>query len=502
MAPVSAGGWGHVETESPKERGTESEHGAGGARGSCGPLCSLAGNEAAALRGDAQSVAGEPRPACADAGASPSHGCAHRASRAAVATRPRQTRALLRPAYVETAALGVRGGRAITLAACVCARSGSGDEAASSPSQLTRTVQLQRQIEELQQHSSALAAALEHTRDMLNSVETARAARQAEAIELAERLAEARRDAVALQRKLKFARDVASTSVMQSDDAAREAGALEDDARAARALLARLVTSLRALLGLPVPPAWLSLASGDPAAAVGSRQISSEDVFALERAVRHAIEGAHAQSDRLEGRVGKLAIALASAAKAARAPRQPAPTDASADADRRRAHEQLAALARREQRAQAQSVQLRLALTAAHAELEAHRQGARRGGPDAHCAATGGWMGGLSGYELVQLCPPLQPPGAADTSPPMPETLLAHPRLTSSVAVLRRVDKVRDATPALSAAASRPVTAPAGGSAENMRMPSGQLPARVITAEALRSQRERLTGELARLWAV
>jgi hypothetical protein len=144
--------------------------------------------------------------------------------------------------------------------------------------------------------------------------------------------------------------------------------------------------------------------------------------------VRKALNDARADVARLERRNAELAHKAEVSA-----PRQPRVAD---DAQLRA---DLAALARRERLAQSQAMSMRLALTAAHAELHAHRQhaaraGASRGTPPAaaHAASIGGW-------ELVECVPGLEPSASgANAAARMPEAMLARVR-----GVTYRMSRVR-----------------------------------------------------------
>lgn len=417
---------------------------------------------------------------------------------------------------------------------------------------------------ELELEVAILRRNLGRTRGSLQTADAALSEQQATLQATAARLAEAQGSMAALHGRLQLSRQVASASLAQSDGARREAHEVEGRGRTAKALLDQLAGSLRAVLGARAPAGSLGGAGRGTAATVASlhaaAETSAEDVLALERAVRQAIEGARAENCRLSARVHELSAALTRAGGAA-GPRRPHSAAAVRVEAGAGAREEAAAAARREERAAAQAAQLRLALAAAHAELEAHRQGAARGGGAHRPARAGG------GWELVLLEPPLLPPPAAmpaclvghvrgvpyrlgrlrsgaellaaldecadgeslrashaPTRVPTPGRAearparassaqprrppLAPPRPTSSASVLRHAEQIRAATPALQA--QRPTTAPSAGLGDAGRgalgqaaegLAEGEARARQRSAEALRRQRELLSGQLAHLWS-
>jgi hypothetical protein len=455
-----------------------------------------------------------------------------------------------------------------------------------------------------------LRASLEETRSALYESEGWRADAQREAHATASKLAEAQVSLVAVHSRLRVSRRVAAVSASQSEGAHREAGSLEKVLRAAHALLSELVSSLHAILGSRAPKRWLDAASAHASGASSRHGISSDDVLAIERAVRKTVEDGRTQAQRLEARVSELALYAAVASSKARAGKRRAARGATAAAHEeeetaehaddsqaaleqaqqlKSAQDEMLALGRYEQRAQAQLVSLRLALTAAHAELQAHRQNALGATTTtttttaAAAAATtaagatqrpataggqgGGWASGVAGWELVELIPGLDPTieGRDGSASAMPDSLLARlrgvpyrltrvraraemeavlsaalesersrqlaqllasgsataswrpaahapsrlvrvssaqlrrapqsqPPIPSSVAVLRRTDAISSASPILTAAAKLAATQRPATSGDR------SLEAKSITAEALRHERQLLTGELARVW--
>lgn len=345
----------------------------------------------------------------------------------------RHTRATRSPTCVGVAAHGVLGGW-VGGAGGLPSAAAKGAAERDAPSSATQALVFANA--ELKQEVASLRAVLERTRKAVDTIESARAELLIQSHATSTELAAAQMCMVGLHAQLKRARQLVNASLAQSGDQE----ALEKSCASARSLLAQLVTSLHAILGKTVPAEWLDAAAGGAVAAALRFPLGRDDVFALERAVRQALEAARVENGRLAAQVAELTRDLAKSG-GPRRPRRPHTAGASGEAERR-LREDMAALGRREQRAQEQAVHLRLALAAAHAELEAHRQqahrqgsardrGLGRGGGDGtregrSSATPAGWSAGLLGWELVELLPPLQPSlhGQAD----MPEALVARVR--------------------------------------------------------------------------
>jgi len=355
--------------------------------------------------------------------------------------RAHTPRAVMRMATVETATLRGSGRSVGSLQYAPGTRSPGLAPAHPDPPSPGEASAAQRLNElarsaSLEEEVFRLRAALEQTRENLDSNERARTKSEAEAQRATGLLADAQRNMVALHSKLLLSRQTSAVSTAQCSVMARDATSFEEEGRLSRMLLLELVTNVNNVLGVPVPREWLNARKEGSASS-----LAHDHVLACHQAVRTSVENSRAQAQTLKAHVAELKIALKQNSDkfenaSARGKRPPAENGnfCAARVEVREIailHGELGALRLKEGRAQAKTVQLRLALAASHAELEAHRtmavRGDKRRGSEGEGARTG-WTSGLSGMELVELMPPLEAKAGSSTAADMPESLIAHVR--------------------------------------------------------------------------